>query len=32
MSIEALGIDGNYQLAPGVCAWWDGVARGVAAE
>ena len=25
-------IEGNYQLAPGVCAWWDGVARGEAAE
>ncbi len=25
-------IDGNYKLAPGVCPWWDGVARGEAAE
>jgi 2,3-dihydroxybiphenyl 1,2-dioxygenase len=25
-------IEGNYQLAPGVCAWWDGMARGEAAE
>ena len=25
-------IEGNYKLAPGVCPWWDGVARGEAAE
>jgi hypothetical protein len=25
-------IDGNYKLAAGVCPWWDGVARGEAAE
>jgi 2,3-dihydroxybiphenyl 1,2-dioxygenase len=25
-------IDGNYQLMPGVCPWWDGVARSEAAE
>jgi 2,3-dihydroxybiphenyl 1,2-dioxygenase len=25
-------IEGNYQLVPGVCPWWDGVARGEAAE
>lgn len=23
---------GNHRLAPGVCPWWDGVARGEAAE
>jgi 2,3-dihydroxybiphenyl 1,2-dioxygenase len=25
-------IDGNYTLVPGVCPWWDGVARSEAAE
>ncbi len=25
-------IDGNYKLMAGVCPWWDGVARGEAAE
>jgi hypothetical protein len=25
-------IEGNYQLAPGVCPWWDGIVRGEAAE
>jgi 2,3-dihydroxybiphenyl 1,2-dioxygenase len=25
-------IDGNYTLAPGVCPWWDGLARSEAAE
>jgi 2,3-dihydroxybiphenyl 1,2-dioxygenase len=25
-------IEGNYKLAPGVCPWWDGLARSEAAE
>jgi hypothetical protein len=25
-------IEGNYQLASGVCPWWDGVAGSEAAE
>jgi hypothetical protein len=25
-------IDSYYKLMPGVCPWWDGVARGEAAE
>jgi catechol 2,3-dioxygenase-like lactoylglutathione lyase family enzyme len=25
-------IDGNYKLMPGVCPWWDGLARNEAAE
>jgi hypothetical protein len=25
-------IEGNYNLAPGICPWWDGVLRGEAAE
>jgi len=25
-------IEGNYRPMPGVCPWWDAVARGEAAE